>query len=430
MAQDNTAGLGTMLSFLGQGADAGDVSPAAVALPQINLPEINLPNQQRQGSGVLGSLLGNLASAYVGNKLQTHMDNEAAKEQGASLKPIIDEHRKALPGNSPQAAYLDRVSKLIDSGNLDNVKAGVTAYGNYTSSMADNFKTTATQKDLEDPKVQAEVHRKEGLGPVPSGTTRDENGVLTYAPMSTGGNYGDALDNRALALKNEVTPVQQAQLNLAKQANSRADEAAKRAEAKAKLDEERYQNSLIKDINPTHRMAYTGNLTTIKQIDNALKLIDERPESFGLKFSGGDVINQRLDPEGVKYRSAVSQIASVKRHDLSGAAVSPSEDKYLRPFLPNETDTPEAAKEKLLALRANIAGVNNDIGGMYKEGYRQALPPVPKDPYTQDRENRTVNGTVLNFSSAVPKAKQQAILEAIKSGQLDVEEGRKRGFIQ
>jgi hypothetical protein len=134
-------------------------------------------------------------------------------------------------------------------------------------------------------------------------------------------------------------------------------------------------------------MAYTSNITAINQIDKALKAVDERPESFGLGYAFGDTVNQRADPKGTKYRSMVSQIASVKRHDLSGAAVSPSEDKYLKPFLPNESDTPEAIKEKLLALRANIAGVNNDIGGMYKEGYRQALPPIPKDPTTLAKEN-------------------------------------------
>jgi hypothetical protein len=436
MAQDNSGGLATMLNFLQQGSNAGnDPLPAMPDYSNVGMP--NIPQPQHRGSnlgGIATSIVGNTLSGllndYVGNKLQTHMTNEAAKEQGATLTPIINEHIKSLPENSPQRAFLTRTGNLIKSGNADNVKSGVTAFNNYYSSMADNFKTTATQKDLQDEAVQAEVRRKENLGSVPSGAVRDANGVLTYAPMSTGGTYGDVLSERSMALKNMVTPVQQAQLSLAEQANVRAEEAAKRAEDKAKIDEARYQQGLIKDINPTHRMAYTGNLSAINQIDAALKAVDERPDSFGLKYSAGDTINQRIDPEGTKYRSAISQIASVKRHDLSGAAVSPTEDKYLKPFLPNETDTAEAIKEKLLALRANIAGVNNDIGGMYKEGYRQALPPVPKDPYTQDKENRTVNGAVLNFSPVVPKAKQQAILDAIKSGQLDVEEGRKRGYIQ
>lgn len=420
------------IQMLAMGTQSGQAQP----LPEIRPQEIKLPAMNMQAPQVdMPDLAGMQNANTQAERSQFEQDkyNQGQKDladSGKLLSSQIGEQLQGMEPTNPIGKYLSRLKAMADSNNPVFAKAALEGFSDYNSAAANNLQTTAEEKNLANAQVQNEVRRKENLGPVPSGATRDDNGVITYAPMSTGGNYGDVLSERSMALKNMVTPIQQQQLGLAQEANTRANDAAKRAEDKAMLDEKRYQNSLIKDINPTHRMAYTSNLSTLKQIDDTLKLIDERPESFGLKFSGGDTINQRLDPKGVKYRSAVSQIASVKRHDISGAAVSPSEDKYLKPWLPNETDTAEAAKEKLLALRANIAGVNNDISGMYKEGYRQALPPTPKDPYTLDKENRTVNGTLLNFTSAVPKEKHQAILDAIKSGKLDVEEGRKRGYIQ
>jgi hypothetical protein len=387
MAQDNTASLGTMLSFLGQGADAGDVSPAQVSMPQINLPSAKTEAPQ-QGGGLLKGVLGNLLSSYVGDKLQTHMDNAAAKEESKAMLPVVEEQLKAMPVGSPYATFLATTKRMIGSDNPTIVKAGLKAHGNFTDSLANNLATTAEEKNVANPAVMAMQTRKDNAGSIPSGMTRDAQGNLSYAPMATGGNYGDVVAQRALDQRSAMTPVQAQQLQLAQQANTRADEAAQRADAKDARDNKRYEQSLIKEINPTHRMAYTGNLSSINQIDKALEAVDKRPESFGLTMMGGDKINQRLDPEGTKYRAAISQIASAKRHDISGAAVSPTEDKYLQPFLPNETDTPDAIKKKLLTLREQYTNTNSEIGSIYKEGYRNVLPAIPKDPYTLKAEKQ------------------------------------------
>ncbi len=378
---DNMEGLGTMLSFLGQGSNAGGAEPLPDSGPpsgffqQPQAPQA----QQPGGSGILKGILGNLASSYVTNKLQTHMDNADAKEQGAQLSGVITEQLKATPKDSPFHEFLTNNKRLVGSSNPALVKAGLKAYGDYTSSVANNLQTTAEQKNVADPKVMEMQTRKDNVGSIPAGMTRDAQGNLQYSPMVTGGNYGDVIAQRALEQRMAVTPVQAKQLELAQASSDRA-------EKRSAIEDARYERSLIKEIPANHRASYTGNLSSINQIDEALKAVQERPESFGLKMIGGDKINQRLDPEGTKYRAAISQIASAKRHDISGAAVSPTEDKYLQPFLPNETDTPEAIQKKLLTLREQYANTNNEIGSIYKEGYRGQLPAIPKDPITLQNE--------------------------------------------
>jgi hypothetical protein len=55
---------------------------------------------------------------------------------------------------------------------------------------------------------------------------------------------------------------------------------------------------------------------------------------------------QRADEEGIALRAAVSNVAGHEFHDLSGAAVSPSEASRLK-FIPSEKDTAFALKTKL-----------------------------------------------------------------------------------
>jgi len=376
-------GLGTMLSFLGQGSNADSADPLPDQSPPAGFfqqpQQVQAP--QPGGSGVLKGVIGSLLSNYLSNKLNTHLENTAAKEQGAQIGGVIDEQLKVIPKDNPIHAFLTNNRRMVSSSNPELVKSGLKAYDNFNSSMANNLQTTAEQKNIQDPTVMAFQQRKDNVGSIPTGMTRDAQGNLSYAGMANGGNYGDVIAQRALDQRMAVTPVQQKQLDLANQAQQRAD-------ARDTRDEQRYQQSLIKDINPTHRAAYTGNLSAINQIDTALKAVQERPKSFGLQMMGGDKINQRLDPEGTKYRADVSQISSAKRHDISGAAVSPTEDKYLQPFLPNETDTAEAIQKKLLALREQYVNTNNEIGSIYKKGYRNALPDIPKDPITMQNERK------------------------------------------
>lgn len=66
-------------------------------------------------------------------------------------------------------------------------------------------------------------------------------------------------------------------------------------------------------------------------------------------FLPQSVLN-RIDPSGVDTRAEIADIGSLKIHDRSGAAVTVSESPRLMPFIPNATDSREAAQKKLKRL--------------------------------------------------------------------------------
>lgn len=93
------------------------------------------------------------------------------------------------------------------------------------------------------------------------------------------------------------------------------------------------------------------NAVAQAKIDQAIGLVNARPDSLGLQNMVGDTAMQRLDPKGVELRAAVADIGSQKIHDRSGAAVTLSEAPRLKPFVPQVTDTPAAVQTKLKRLK-------------------------------------------------------------------------------
>lgn len=134
------------------------------------------------------------------------------------------------------------------------------------------------------------------------------------------------------------------------------------------------------------------NRTSIKQIDRALKALEENPEAFGMQNYLPDVATQRIEGKaykgGIDARAQVADIGSLKIHDRSGAAVTAAEFPRLRPFIPSATDAPDVVKQKLQNLRANLQLMQEEVEGFYTPdaGYRP-LPPqdgsvVPSAPPT------------------------------------------------
>lgn len=77
------------------------------------------------------------------------------------------------------------------------------------------------------------------------------------------------------------------------------------------------------------------------------RLLQLNPNSVGLKFIGPEVINSRLDPEGVRLRAAISSLNSALFHLRSGTAVTANEKARLEPLTPNKFDTSESIYKKL-----------------------------------------------------------------------------------
>lgn len=130
-----------------------------------------------------------------------------------------------------------------------------------------------------------------------------------------------------------------------------------------------------KDIPPTHKMVYVENNKSLKAIDDAIQEVMDNPGAFGVKNMLGDTVSQRIDPKGVGARAKVMGVSAIKRHDISGAAISATESPNLQPFIPSTSDTPEAIVQKLEKMKGEFQTINDQIGQMYSpaEGYG-ALP--------------------------------------------------------
>lgn len=206
-----------------------------------------------------------------------------------------------------------------------------------------------------------------------SGWMYGPNGALVPVPVSIPGRPEITNMYQArLAESQYLTPIQQ-------KAENRAQEAADRAVRKEEQDILKEEASKYRPIPEKQFEAQVANNALINKIDNAIAEIDKKPESFGLQNYLPDVVMQRYDPEGVPSRGAASEIASQKRHDLSGAAVSIQEDEKLKPFLPSSTDEAPIAKQKLEALKKQILDINNERRKTYIKdyGYKGELPLSP-----------------------------------------------------
>jgi hypothetical protein len=106
--------------------------------------------------------------------------------------------------------------------------------------------------------------------------------------------------------------------------------------------------------------AYVGNKTALEKINSALAMVEKKPNAFGLKNMAGDAIMQRLDADGVDARAMISDIASLKIHDRSGAAVTAAEMPRLKPFIPNTTDTDATIKTKLNNFKKEYEQINRE----------------------------------------------------------------------
>jgi len=185
------------------------------------------------------------------------------------------------------------------------------------------------------------------------------------------------------ALQRAAAARADAQLGLSYQSAQRADETAKRQEETAIRQERAAQEAKLQNIPPTHRMVYDANAAALKQIDDTIKAIEENPGHLGLKSGRGmsEKLDQILDPKGVDIRSKVTQVKALKKHELSGAAVTPFENKDYAHMYPNVNEIDEKAViDKLKALRPMYGDINQQIEKNYSDPalYRNPIKPKLK----------------------------------------------------
>ena len=131
----------------------------------------------------------------------------------------------------------------------------------------------------------------------------------------------------------------------------------------------------LKDIPPTQRGAYSGNVASIKDLDAAIAAAENAPEEvFGLKGGLGNTYMSRVYPESVGVRQKITNVRAAKRHELSGSAVTASENAATAPLLPEPTDDKQTTLTKLRGLRENYQTLNDSILGSFGEDYKR--PPA------------------------------------------------------
>jgi hypothetical protein len=134
--------------------------------------------------------------------------------------------------------------------------------------------------------------------------------------------------------------------------------------------------------------ALLTNSTSERQVDTALQLLGGKtvdgmkgdPSAIGpAQGRIPDIILQKTNPNGVTTRAAIADIGSMIIHDRSGAAVTIAEMPRLVPFIPQITDTPEAAKAKLTRMKAELTNIGNEFRAVHESaGYTMPTGLQPK----------------------------------------------------
>jgi hypothetical protein len=147
----------------------------------------------------------------------------------------------------------------------------------------------------------------------------------------------------------------------------------------------------LQQVPATQVNAQNGNFATIREIDAAIEAVEKNPEAFGMKNYAPTAAIQRFDPEGNDPRNKVGSIASLKRHDLAGAAVPLAEEKNLAPSIPIATDDPKKIITNLQNLKTNILRIEEERNSGFGEdsGYKPRLRSYQSNSLNKKESNTT-----------------------------------------
>ena len=365
--QDNSsAGLGQMLSFLMNSSQQ----------PVAQVPESKYPS------------LSELADISAGRRKEKQQAD--ATEQ---MRQLIGTRPEAANGiHAPMlGANYGSAGTGVLGGKTSMNDALLQMIANPDSGIAQQ--ALSTYSNLNQPRAA----NREG---VPSGFYANADGSIT--PMTvTGGAPGisNVMDyNIALAGGKAQVPGygEPEKLQIAKETNDRSIKSAD-------LDERRFKESQLKDIPPAHRAAYNDNQSFIDNIDKAIKEATDHPDAFGLMNLLPEKATQYIDEKGVGSRALVANLGAIKRHDMSGAAITNAEQPYLAPFIPSTSDRSPAIIEKLNKMKNVINSEQSNIVNMYSnpsfrnqpwaEKSQQSYQPAPSNnpddyPDYQSYKNR------------------------------------------
>ena len=139
----------------------------------------------------------------------------------------------------------------------------------------------------------------------------------------------------------------------------------------------------LKEPPPTARQAYSGNKASLDIIDKAIDEVEKSPDDyFGFKGGLGNTYMSRMYPQAAGVRQKINAVSSAKRHELSGTAVTPSENAATAELLPQRTDDRKTILTKLRGLREIYKQQNDAIAGSFGDEYTPLQTQQSNDGWT------------------------------------------------
>jgi len=456
MADDNTAGLGTMLAFLSQNKNQGQQGmPQLPNIPNMQLPDTSVQMPQNQGSGLLKGILGNVASSYIAHKFKSYQDKQDAEETGQVLSDQIGAHKKLYKDGSGMRNYLDTMDQLANKKTPATVKLAVKGYEDFNQALSKNEEQTALAKDAilsginaNNPSDALLLRRKFGGTHLPTSYEYDQNGNMIPIQTPEGENINDIITQRSIATKQEPGfGAEETQKRLQDMADFTKQMQQANLEFKEKSLEQSAENAKnnldkLEPMPAPHRMAWMTNNSTITQAERAQKLVEAHPEYFNITTRTGETYNQYISPEGVSARAEVAAIGGTQFHTLAGATGTTGEQKLYYPFIPNiEKDSPDTIVKKLKGFQQRTKDFMTEFEDAYSEGFKHVpwqnkayiakhpeLGPSKYDgakseePIETDAQLKAVGiSQVKNLrlspkAMSMPKEKQDMVMDILNNG--------------
>ena len=136
----------------------------------------------------------------------------------------------------------------------------------------------------------------------------------------------------------------------------------------------------IKDVPTNILNSIMKNDAGLNNIDAAIAAITADPGALSLMNKAPDILTQRFRKGHENTLAALTNVAAVRLHDLSGAAVTDPEWARLSRSIPQSTDLPEVALEKLRALKAEYKKMNDSLFTTFSPERGYDRPPTLKPP--------------------------------------------------
>jgi hypothetical protein len=116
-----------------------------------------------------------------------------------------------------------------------------------------------------------------------------------------------------------------------------------------------------------------------QEIRDTIAELKAHPGAIGYKTVVGQKALQELNPAGVKARAMLAKVTTREYHEVSGAAVTPSEDQRFKPYVPTMMDSAQAAIQKLEQMEKTLVSENQATREAYPDDKYRPIPKVKSD---------------------------------------------------